>query len=483
MRRLPSVAAVALLLLPAVALAAARPAAGPMPDDAAWALVAPKAADGAAAGTALLGAADTRGLQQGFAAGLRNGVGFDPFDAGALAAAGVDLELPMVFGTSAGVDLAAVHLHKDGPGTAHLERWLATAGTAAPAGAHRGWQLHLATRADRTEAAYAIAGNQAITARLSAPSGDVRAALRKAIDAALGGKASLANQPLFASARRDAAAPWYVWLRRPDATVAAGLWFEAPQRLRLKGRAQPRRAQAILGSGAAWPAAHLDGALLFGRFELARQARNAGGAASESVRWLLEQACATCDGATIDRAANALAATLAGPAALAVSRIDTAKIRGDRLAPDATPFAWVASLRDPAAAQRALATLSARIGAPGTDRTVPSALGPLLFGIRGDRIYVATDAALRDRLLAATEGRASGDGPPLRLAIDPRLLGSALGDLSVRDALGGGLRAALFAARLQLGPLLQASGPFTLDATEQGGGTYRVDATWELRAP
>ncbi len=476
-------AALLLFALPTAAPAATKPEAGPIPGDATWALVAPTAAQGAAAGKALAAAADTRGLQRGFANGLQSGLGFHPFDADALSAAGVDLQQPIAFGSSGGVELAAVYL-ADGATSAHLERWLDGVGKAEAAGTHRGWSVHVARKGDRIEAAYALGGRRAITARLVEPRGDVRAVLHRAIEGALGARSSLAAQAQFDAARKAVTAPWYVWRRGRDVTVATALTLEAPDELRMQGHAHVRAQEPLLGSGSAYPAARAQGDLLLARMVLSRESRTAQGAVSQGVRFLLEQACGTCDDATRAREASRIAASLAGPAALAVSQLDASAIQGDRIGPGATPFAWVAQVRDPAAAARTLDNAAKALGAAGErDRSVPSAIGTLHFGLRGDRLYVASDAALRDRLLAATEGAASGKGAPFELTVEPRRIGQALAGLSVRDALRGGLVAQLFALRVQLGPLLGESGPLQLQAAPQGKGAYRIDARWDLRGP
>ncbi len=454
-------------------------AAAAVPTDASWAILAPKAGEGAAMGRALQQAADTRGLQQGFAAGLRAGLGFDPFDAATLEAAGVALDQPLAIASRSGVELASVTLRPGEQGTAHLAAWLKPLGEVQAGKVHRGWKIQLATRGEKVVAGHATRGATAVTARLAAAGGDVAATLRAAIDASAGNR-SLEAAPLFSAVRREAAAPWLLWIRREAGTTAAAVGLEG-DRLRIRGRTSARNAGDWLGTGAAFPGAAGGEGLLLARIALSPAARKAGGPAAGGVRFLLGQACPACDPRALSRQANTLAPLLAGPAALALSRLELRALE-QGWSPAATPFAWVAAVRDPAAAALWLEQTAKLVGAAGSvDRSVDTPIGPLSFGLRGKRLFVASDAGARDRLLAATGGAASGQGAPLSATIDPTALGRALAGLSVTDALRGGLLGSLFAVRLQLGPLLQGSGPLQVEAAPVGKGTYRFDASWDLQ--
>ena len=479
MRSLSVLLLLVLLALPRIASAAARPA-DEVPADARWALVATTAGAGAAFAASLDAAADSRGLLGGFAAGLRNSVGWNPADAAALEAAGVALDRPLSIASLGDVELGAVHLRDAAAAERHLATWLAGAGETTSAATHRGWQIRTARREGRLVAAAAVRAGRAVTVRGVAPGADPLQAVHRAIDAAHGER-SLAGEALFQQVPADAGTPLRLWRRHGGDALVLRLRLEEGARLRLDGRARVPGAAGVLGSRAAFPTATPGADLLLVRLDLSPNHRSVQG----GIRWLLEQACPACPARFRAEEAQAAVRLLAGPAALAVSRLDLRAVEGDRLGPAATPFAWVAQVRDAAAAGAWLDRVGARLGGTATnadDRVVETAIGRLHFGLRGARLYVASDPALRDRLLAATSGTVQGPGEPLQATLSPARIGESLAALTMSDVLRGGLLGGLFALRLQLGAMLRSSGPLHLRARPAGRDSFHLDSTWDLRA-
>lgn len=468
-------AILSVLLLVALPLGAtADPAA--IPADADWALVTPAAGAGARTAAELAGLADTRGLQQGFAAGIARGLGVDPFDPAALEAAGIDPAAPLAFGSRGGVELAALQLRAGDDGGS-FARWLDSLGEVESAGPHGGWQIQLVRSGGRPAAALARKGAARITARLVEPRGDLLATLRRAIDghARAGG---LAKVPLFRAAAAQADnAPWTVWWKGASSQVAIGLRPRG-RHLDVSGRVSLQQPLGPVSTEAAWPQAALPSDLLLARLHLAPASRPQ---VAQQIAHLLARICGTCTAEQGRAAGQTLARLLAGPAALAIHSVDVPFLVGDR-DPAELPFAWLAQTTDPAAARTQLAALAQRLGAEGTGPwSVTTGRQAIHFGLQGDRLYVASDRALGERLLAATSGPARGPGDPLAITIAPPAIDRALAGLGLGDAMRGGARGTLFAIRLQLGPLLRASGPFELGARPMEGGVLQVRGSWLLR--
>lgn len=463
---------VALLFLPAIAPALPPPwnaAAARLPDDVDWALVADEAGRAAAMAVAAGEAARAGGLLRSLGAGFRAGVAWDPFDPGALAAAGVDAARPMALGAWRGVELATASLVEGAD--AHVDAWLRGVGAPGPASTRRGWTIRTAITGERAVAAMARKGAAAITARLVDPAGDLLAAVHAAVDAAEGTR-PLARVPWLVLRPGD---PWIAWLRLDQGSVSAGLRLDG-SRLSFAGIAHlPRTPAPVAPKRAAFPGVAPTGDLLLLRLHLAPDRPEV----AQGVRWLVARACPACPGkeAVVAR----LAQHLAGPAALAVEQVDLRA--ADALDPATIPFAWIAQVDRREAAAAALAAVARALGATEAAGAWRTPAGDLHFGMRGDRLWVASRPALADRLLAAAGEQAAGAGDPIAATIVPERIGEALGALTLADALRGGPLAGLFALRLPLVPILAANGPVEVRAAPDRRSTWRIEGAWELAGP
>lgn len=469
-----------LLLLLALPAVAAQPDPGSLvPAGASWALVAPSAGAGADNAAAFLqGPGSKSALLSGFGPALRSSLGLNPFEPGDLAGASTDLRAPLVLFSHQGLEVLVIHFVDEAGARAHLDKWLASAGEIADAPARRGYAIRTASSKGKPVAAWALQGKRAIAVRASGTK-DFAASLRALLD----GNKTLATVPTWRDAFKSSTSPWRLFFHPAPQTISAvalGLDWSGG-RINTEGRVALVSREALLGSGAGFPGANVAGAFLVASGTVAPASLAPGGSVTSNLRWLVRQACGGCGQKEIDRLATELASSLAGPVVASVERLDEAGLRrsGTVRLTDA-PFAWVAATK-PGASQK-LASAAKRFGAteqgPGS-WLVQTEAGPLLFGTSGALVYAASDAGIRDRLLAAASAAPTkGDGPPLRLSLDPRAIARALDSLSVADALRGGKAGALFAARLEVGPLLKASGPVELEARPAGSGVLAVRGSW-----
>jgi hypothetical protein len=218
--------------------------------------------------------------------------------------------------------------------------------------------------------------------------------------------------------------------------------------------------------------------LLRARLDAART-----GAQARALASTLSRACRECDGRAVDRAVEALAAQLTGQVLL--------HLEGFRLKPPprthlaryfALRHAWVAEMKDAAAADKALGLLASARGLrrAGGGVVLATEDGEVQVGLSGNHLYVANDARARQSVLAALPGAKQAPLPHGLVAeLDAQALGKALGGVSLLDAVGNTEAAGLFAVALEAGPLLRASGVLSLHADKAGAG-QRFRLEWPL---
>ncbi|MBM4378349.1 MAG: hypothetical protein FJ086_03475 [Deltaproteobacteria bacterium] len=219
-------------------------------------------------------------------------------------------------------------------------------------------------------------------------------------------------------------------------------------------------------------------ALLRARLEPGRT-----GAHARALASTLARACRECDGRAVDRALETLAPLLTGQVLL--------HVEGFRLKPPprthlaryfALRHAWVAEVKDAAAAARALEALGAARGLrrAGGGVVLPTPDGEVQVGLSGNHLYVANDGGARQSVLSALPGARAGQLPHGLVAeLEAPSLGKALGGVSVLDAVGNAEAAGFFALALEVGPLLRSSGTLSGHADRSGGG-QRFHLEWPL---
>jgi hypothetical protein len=198
---------------------------------------------------------------------------------------------------------------------------------------------------------------------------------------------------------------------------------------------------------------------------------------------VLAQLCARCTDAKLGALEHTLAAELTGDALLRVDRFEP---RGPLNSPggqfSALRLGAVAKVRSAAKVRAALDALVPHTGADEAARwSVPLRGGTLEVGLRGDALYLSNDVTARDRVLTAASGSAR-PAHALELAVDPKLLASGLGRISLLDAISNRRLAAAFAVATEGLPVLHASKALTAWA-DPAGGALRFGGVWTLLPP
>ena len=477
-------------LLPLLVLAAAAEDPGRLvPQAVEWALVAPEAGAGAEASKAFLSVAGARApLLRPHAIGrtFERAAAVNPFDPEALATAGYDPSRPLAVMSHRSVQLLTFGVKDGEAASKKLAGWLGEIGLSRGPKTVAGGRAFVAVSGKSTVAAYAIRGDRAWACRMVENGGDAEATLRAALEAHAG-KKSLAGRKDW-KAVRDGPEPWRFWgtLPRTGASGALALRMAAADTLGGRGRLAAPDVAALLGAGApAFAGADVPGALLVARARLSGKAFGPGGALRTALRWLLARGCRSCPASLADGFAEKLAPKLEGSLALVVDRLDVAAIEsaGGRLDADALPHLYVLPLKDPAGVAALLAPLAEKAGlkaAPLDGGTHLAAPG-LVVGVAGDVLYVGNDPGARDRALPRLRAAAAAKGGALPAEVrgEPAAISKALEPLGMGDVFGGGVLAGLFGLKVELGPLLDGSGPISGGASPQGSAVA-VDLSWDL---
>lgn len=218
-------------------------------------------------------------------------------------------------------------------------------------------------------------------------------------------------------------------------------------------------------------------------------------AAAEVAQLVAQQVsalCAACDAAALDAVTAQLAPLFTGNVLL---RVDKARVRQSLRKASARYFAlrhaYLAELERPDEATRALATVAGWSMAtpfsslPQSDAFDGFALkvegGELYVGVRGSHLYFGNDAGAVKVAAALPSGESAPQGHAAELYVDPALVAKGLEQLNLLDVVGAPELAGLFAAGVELGPLLSHSEQVWLWAEPASGNSQRFRAAWRLR--
>lgn len=206
-------------------------------------------------------------------------------------------------------------------------------------------------------------------------------------------------------------------------------------------------------------------------------------ALAHSARQALALRCVPCSRPHLDALERALAEGLTGEALVRVDRFEP--VGG--LSTTAGQFtamrlASVARVKNSAPIRAALDALGSREGSGPPDRwRLPMRGGSLELGLSRDALYVANDPTARDRALAAATSRA----PPshaLEFAVDPSLIASGLGRISLLDAISDRQLAGAFAFATEAVPVLRGTRALSGWA-DPAGSSLRFGGSWTLTEP
>ena len=278
---------------------------------------------------------------------------------------------------------------------------------------------------------------------------------------------------------RLTALPGAAYLLVPKRGLVVGLDGGASE-LRVEGLSTQLPLPPLQGAGTSPYGAMKPTGLLFSRSRIAPSAM---GSVMGGVRALVQRACPECPAAEVSSVARAVAERLTGQVLIAVdsvrSRPDVRTLPGRLFA---SRTALVAEVTDAAAVKAALAPLArfpgARALADGHALDVKG--GSLLLRLKGRQLVLGNDEAVTDSVLTSL----SDTGGPLAHAVDftvdPRRLANGLKQVSLMDVVGDQHLAGLFAAGLEMGPLLQRSASLTGWLDSASGGAHRFSTRWTL---
>lgn len=172
-------------------------------------------------------------------------------------------------------------------------------------------------------------------------------------------------------------------------------------------------------------------------------------------------------------AARELAPLLTGNAALVFSRV---KVTSGLRTPIARFFAarvvLLAETSDPAAARALIDAIDAK--------RLAFREGTLLAGVTGSTVWLATEAEVKDRVLALLESSAGPQKHGAEVDIDPAALAKALSAVPLVEVLQSPELSGVLVAATELGPLLLMTERIRgwLDST--GPGLHRGQLQWSL---
>jgi hypothetical protein len=228
-------------------------------------------------------------------------------------------------------------------------------------------------------------------------------------------------------------------------------------------------------------------------FARAQVSRDAAGDVARLVTRQVSMLCAQCDGAALEAITAKLAPLLTGNVLL---RVDKARVRQSLRRMSARYFAvrhaYLAELERPEEARKALESLATwSVATPFSSvaqSDVPDGFalkvegGELYVGVRGAHLYFGNDAGAVKVAAALPADEPAPQAHSAELYVDPSLVAKGLEQINLLDAVGAPELAGLFAAGLELGPLLSHSEQLWLWADPSSGNSQRFRAAWRLRS-
>ncbi len=220
--------------------------------------------------------------------------------------------------------------------------------------------------------------------------------------------------------------------------------------------------------------------VLYARAFLEPQAR------AESASLILPDWKALCPACEASQPRELLALLVENLTGNVLLRVDAARMSGALKTAWARYFAikhaYLAEVRRIEEVRRALAQAAGWRGARKTPRGVlfPIEGGEVEIGVRGSQLYVGNDSGAIERAFLAHSVRPAKRKHGAELSVDPQLVSRALAQVSLLDALASRDHAPLLAISLELGPLLDATGPIKGWIDGEADGSQRFALTWTL---
>lgn len=194
--------------------------------------------------------------------------------------------------------------------------------------------------------------------------------------------------------------------------------------------------------------------------------------------------CPSCDERVIGDVAKAIAPELTGQLFLRVESLNLAgSLRGDLNRYFAVRHAYLAELKNPDAVKAQLQRLESGKGVRKTANGIAlvTQLGDVEVGVYGKHLCASNDAIAKQAILQQLQTAKGGKlEHGSEFQANPKLIGKALRQLSILDAVSNAELAGLFAAGTEVGPLLSASQSLSGYADSSTAGTYRAQLQWTL---
>jgi hypothetical protein len=202
-----------------------------------------------------------------------------------------------------------------------------------------------------------------------------------------------------------------------------------------------------------------------------------------SVRWSVQQACATCPPQQVEAVAKAVTEQLTGHVAVLV---DSVQVKGSLRTPEGRFFAprqaVAAEVKDAARMKDALAPLAQFPGAQSLEDGYSLALkgGSVFVRQKGKHLVMGNDEAVVKGLLEAVPDSGAKLPHAVDFTLDPKKVARALNQVSLMDIVGNQQLIGLFTASAEVGPLLSNSERITGWLDSAPGGAHRFSLSWAL---
>ncbi|MDY7226849.1 hypothetical protein [Hyalangium rubrum] len=202
-----------------------------------------------------------------------------------------------------------------------------------------------------------------------------------------------------------------------------------------------------------------------------------------SVRWSVQQMCATCPPEQIEAMAKTVTEQLTGHIAVLV---DSIQVKSSLRTPEGRFFAprqaIVAEVKDAAKVKAALAPLAQFPGATALEDGYTLALkgGSVLVRQKGPHLVLGNDDAVVRSLLETLPEKGAKLPHAVDFSVDPKKVARGLSQVSLMDVMSNQQLAALFAASAEVGPLLSNSERITGWLDSASGGAHRFSLNWAL---
>jgi hypothetical protein len=202
-----------------------------------------------------------------------------------------------------------------------------------------------------------------------------------------------------------------------------------------------------------------------------------------SVRWSIQQLCATCPPQQVESVTRAVTEQLTGHLAVLV---DSVQVKASLRTPEGRFFAprqaVLAEVKDEAKMKAALAPLAGFPGAQALEDGYSLALkgGNVLVRQKGRHLVLGNDEAVVQGLIDALPDTGAKLPHAVDFTVDPKKVARGLSQVSLMDIVSNQQLAGLFAMSAEVGPLLANSERISgwLDSAQ--GNSHRFSLLWTL---